>query len=166
MIYASNRSSTYPQKIQKPKEVSMKDGIHVVSNSFLNDMSWPKVKYLKDQTNNLLSKVPKDIKPEELRDQIFDLMTSRPNFKDLPESKLIQSTHYSDADKEELGNIFVNSMEKRYKTKSTIIILVHKSGKIFYYHKNTQDLKIDDNKVENSNEFKEFIFDSKETQFD
>lgn len=164
MIYASNRTSTIPQDIQKPKQVKIQDGVHVLSNSFLNDSTWPKVKLLHEKSKTLLSDLPNDIKPEDLRDKIFDIMTTRPQCKELPDSKTIQSTHYSDADKEELGNIFVNAMDKRYKTKSIVVILVHKSGKIFYYHKNTENLKVDGKDVEKSNDIKEFIIDSKESQ--
>jgi hypothetical protein len=88
-----------------PHEAILEDGIHVMSNSFMDDLSWPKTCILKGLVEK--SSISTAVTPEEIRDELFDIMLTRPHCTDFPESSLIQTGPFDRDDFEELGNIFV-----------------------------------------------------------
>jgi uncharacterized protein with NRDE domain len=162
--YTTNRKLQSPPSFADiVPSIDITDGVHCVSNSYLNDETWPKVKFLRESLKKLTEKLPAHITAEQLRDELAMLLCSRPQFpiEQLPGyilselklmDKLIEGSvtkvpeRYQDLDKNELKilkidlleaqrNIFVHSDTE--KTRSQTIILVHKSGLIHYFYRNT-----------------------------
>jgi uncharacterized protein with NRDE domain len=130
-----------------------------MSNSFMDDLSWPKTCILKGLVEK--SSISTAVTPEEIRDELFDIMLTRPHCTDFPESSLIQTGPFDRDDFEELGNIFVNS-ERKWRTRSTVVVIVDVNGVVYYYYKNTENLEVIDNIVQKGGKFAEFIISKSE----
>jgi uncharacterized protein with NRDE domain len=163
--FISNRASAPQGKPEEPTPVSLRNGFHCVSNSFLNDKEWPKVRYLKDELEKIVtSPANENATAQQLCDQLAQILTARPLFPaEQVEQYLIDDTikfcnsHGNNIVSQNSGvtldldemvaevmdscqNIFVDYSQ--YKTKSQTIILVHQSGKVHYFHRNTDDVEV------------------------
>jgi hypothetical protein len=110
LYYISNRSMESPPKPQEPNVHRITQGVHVVSNSFLDDWNWPKVKFLRDEMEKLLAP-GKPCTVEEMRDNLAHILTSRPL---LPEKSVPPYI------KEEISK-FCRSRQDEYKNSVTSI---------------------------------------------
>eukprot|EP01080_Neovahlkampfia_damariscottae_P001421 gene1421-12041_t len=100
-IYESNRTESIPQKKQVPIEKSLKEGIHVCTNSFLNDKTWPKTDFLTQTLQNYFEEIKdKKISVEELKDKIIQIMCSRPSpsLEKFPKYTDVQPNEYDESD--------------------------------------------------------------------
>ncbi|KAL0488960.1 transport and golgi organization protein [Acrasis kona] len=157
LYFASNRTCTFPTQPVEPTLHKLHDGVHCVSNSFLNDESWPKVKYLREE----LEKALKDqnnanLSAQEMCDQLSHLLTCRPLFPldqikqhiiDQCNSEVSTSgekviTSPSDEIMKIVQNVFVD-YKNEIKTRSQTIMLVHKSGSTHYFYRNTDEICVD-----------------------
>jgi uncharacterized protein with NRDE domain len=157
-----------PPTFDEPKVHRISQGIHVVSNSYLDDWTWPKVKFLRDEMEKILSPGESHT-PAEMKNLLSHLLTSRPmlSTKDVPDyikeeiAKFCRSKqeeyktsvtslnsgitmHFDEFDEmimESCCNIFVDYC-KKFKTKSQTIMLVDKKGEIYYYYRNTDELSV------------------------
>jgi len=170
LYFISNRSSTGPGLPETPKLHKLHNGVHCVSNSFLDDLEWPKVKFLRDEIERVVtSEANKNASAQDLCDQLAQLLTARPMFPaDQVQQYIIDATvtfcnkiHNKGSEvvvSENSGtvlglnemveetldscqNIFVDYANK-YKTKSQTIMLVHRSGKVHYFYRNTDDVLV------------------------
>ncbi|KAL0476268.1 Tango2, partial [Acrasis kona] len=167
IYYLSNRSSSSPSTHQEPKVQRLSQGVHVVSNSYMDDTSWPKVKFLKQEMEKILTQTNKTFTPREMRDHMARLLTSRPL---LPESQVpqyikeeiktfcqskmegyhssitsinsgitIQLEEFDQMIMQSCCNIFIDYC-KKFKTKSQVVMLVDNNGDVYFYYRNTDEL--------------------------
>jgi uncharacterized protein with NRDE domain len=167
LFYISNRSKDSPGKPQAPTRHKICNGVHCVSNSFLDDFEWPKVKYLRDEIEKVVTNdANMNASAQHLCNQLAQLLTARPLFPaekvqqyivdetiafcnraqnkgsevivaansntDIPFTEMVNEIMDS------CQNIFVDYAD--FKTKSQTIMLVHKSGKVHFAYRNTDEL--------------------------
>jgi uncharacterized protein with NRDE domain len=134
--FITNRSSDFPPKIQAPKPITLQSGIHTVSNSSLNDLSWPKVKSLTTAVRTKLESLKgKELKPKEMCLELAECINQTQSFQTIPKQYEIFN-HI--AEHAGLKHVWVPG--KLYKTRSQTIILKHKDGTVYYYYRNTDNL--------------------------
>ena len=159
-VYESNRTETIPQKKQIPIEKTLKDGIHVLTNSFINDTTWPKTEILTNQLKEYFNEIKeKKISVEELKKKIIEFMCLRPcpEIEKFPKYSNVQLGEYDETDYEGLGNIFIDT--KNTKTRSQILLIVDKNQNVNYYYGNTENLEVNKKSVEiDQSIYKEFKF--------
>jgi uncharacterized protein with NRDE domain len=154
-FYQSNRSVDIPQKKQIPKEIKLNDGVHVVSNSFLDDLTWPKTKIFKNALIDLFKEnSSEDLKVEELQEKLIKVQNLRPCSRDLPKYSDVQKGEYTESDYEFIGNIFVCT--KKTKTRAQTIVIVDKENVVHYFYGNTEGFEVNGENVDAQNVFKEF----------
>lgn len=98
---------------------------HVLSNSYVNDNSWPRVAIIKNQLRILMNEPYCFSKNETSNDihyfkKIFSLMSNENEIHD----HLLPKTGVEYQWEKELGKIFVNYKEKKYGSKSCTIVFV------------------------------------------
>jgi len=155
-------------------EIPLEKGVHVVSNSYLEDSSWNKVVFLHEQLE-LICKADissfadetarkkriidgdinnsTDIVAESINNivrQIGDVLCSRP---------YCNQSDEADTLKESLSNLFVdyqfdanggNHLEE-WKTRSQSIVILDKNNVVHYFYRNTEKFRIFDHKVDQQN---------------
>jgi uncharacterized protein with NRDE domain len=188
LYFISNRSFTSPAQPQEPFITPIREGVHCVSNSYLNDEEWPKVQYLRNEMEKVVqSEVNRNASAQELCEQLAQLLTARPMFP--PEQvqrylidetiEFCKSVQESGSDvivSENSGttlqldemvaevmdscqNIFVEygetGKEVKFKTKSQTIMMLHRSGKVHYFYRNTDQVVVPVPILPNTEEMKQ-----------
>ena len=147
MVVISN-AHHFPQHVHQPhlfqSFLTIENGDHAISNSFVNDLSWPKVDYLRSNISEILSKeelafpfLNQELKGEEvastkLVSELQSLLTSKPNFPAEKHPKFV-SNHGPEMEHQLQKDLFVEIPSQKYQTRSQTIVLKPKNSKYIHY---------------------------------
>jgi uncharacterized protein with NRDE domain len=142
-----NRAVPY-DKFEEIKVHSFKKGILSLSNSFMNDETWSKVKYLRDQMKETLNKIVTeypDASVIQIRDELGKLLLTHSEQVELPQQKNVSDSLFEEKRERMLleteirNNVFVHIESEGvvYKTRAQTIIIGEQNGTVHYFYRNT-----------------------------